>query len=53
MVHAALIGTRDGFVSRAYSTFPGAKEMEVGTGHLGLAVSIPGWTAVAEALACA
>jgi len=44
------VARRDGFVARPYSTFPGAKEMEVATGHLGLALSIAGWTAVAEAL---
>lgn len=44
------LAERDGFVGRAYSTFPGAKELDVATGHLGLAVSIPGWTAIAEAL---
>lgn len=50
VVHASLVGTRDGFVPRPYATFPGAEELEVATGHLGLALSIPGWTAVAEAL---
>lgn len=51
VVHASLVAARDGFVPRASGTFPGAKELEVDTGHLGLAVSIPGWAAVAEALA--
>lgn len=53
VVHANLVAARDGFVPRPYATFPGAKELEVATGHLGLALSIPGWTAVAEALAWA
>ena len=53
IVHANLVAARDGFVPRAYATFPRAKELEVATGHLGLALSIPGWTAVAEALAWA
>jgi pimeloyl-ACP methyl ester carboxylesterase len=53
VVHAALHASRDGFVPRAYGSFPAAKDLEVVTGHLGLAVSIAGWTAVAEALAWA
>jgi hypothetical protein len=50
VVHAALMASRDGFLPRAYGCFPAAKELEVPTGHLGLALSIPGWSAVAEAL---
>jgi pimeloyl-ACP methyl ester carboxylesterase len=54
IVHLALVATRDGFVPRPYGRFSTAtKELEVATGHLGLAVSIPGWTAVAEAMAWA
>jgi pimeloyl-ACP methyl ester carboxylesterase len=51
VAHASLVAVRDGFVPRPYGAFPAAKELEVATGHLGLALSIPGWTAVAEALA--
>lgn len=53
IVHAALVARRDGFVPTASSSFPDAKQLEVPTGHLGLALSIPGWTAVAEALSWA
>lgn len=53
VAHVALVASRDGFVPRACGTFPAAKELEVATGHLGLALSIPGWTAVGEALAWA
>lgn len=49
-VHAALVATRDGFIPSASTSFPDAKQVDVPTGHLGLALSIPGWTAVAEAL---
>ena len=48
--HVALVAARDGFVPGAGGSFPGAEEVEVATGHLGLALSVPGWTAVAEAL---
>lgn len=54
IVHVALVAMRDGFVPRAYGRFSTATwELDVATGHLGLALSIPGWTAVAEALAWA
>jgi pimeloyl-ACP methyl ester carboxylesterase len=54
ILHVALMASRDAFVPRAYGRFPTAtKELQVATGHLGLALSIPGWTAVAEALAWA
>lgn len=52
-VHVALVATRDGFVPREACHFPAAKELEVATGHLGLALSVPGWSAVVEALAWA
>ena len=50
VVHANLVAERDGFVPRPYATFPASKELQVATGHLGLALSIAGWSAVAEAL---